>query len=89
MTCWHCRVRGRVQGVWYRASSREQALHLGLCGSATNRSDGSVELLLCGEETALHAMREWLWQGPELSQVEQVECEVVAEVPGIEGFTTA
>ncbi len=85
--CLRCRVRGRVQGVWFRASTQQQAEQLGLVGSAHNMSDGSVEVVACGEETALRSLHEWLWRGSEQAQVEQVLCEGVELKPPL-GFTT-
>lgn len=72
--CIRCLVSGRVQGVWFRGSTREQALALGLTGHARNLSDGRVEVLACGDAAALAQLKEWLWQGPPLARVEQVEC---------------
>jgi acylphosphatase len=66
-----------VQGVWFRATTRQQAERLGLRGSVHNRPDGSVEVEACGEEAALQALREWLWQGPEHARVEAVQCEAL------------
>ena len=73
--CIRCRVSGRVQGVWFRASTQQKAVELNLTGSAHNLADGSVEVLACGETAALDALREWLWRGPELAQVTDVQCE--------------
>ncbi len=80
-------VAGRVQGVCYRASTREQALMLGLTGSALNRRDGSVEVLACGSTEALAALERWLWQGPPAARVDAVARE---EMSGQEltGFHT-
>ncbi|MCW8918632.1 MAG: acylphosphatase [Gammaproteobacteria bacterium] len=85
--CLRCRVSGRVQGVWFRDSTRRQAERLGLRGSARNLADGSVEVVACGEEAALQALRDWLWQGPRDARVTAVQCEPLspAEVPA--GFT--
>jgi acylphosphatase len=58
------RVSGKVQGVFYRASTREQALALGLTGYARNLPDGAVEVLACGDARAIEALERWLWQGP-------------------------
>lgn len=69
----HFIVRGRVQGVFYRASTREQALALGITGKANNRPDGSVEVLASGSVDALDRLERWLWQGPEAARVEAVE----------------
>ena len=49
-------VSGRVQGVFFRASTREQAVGLGLAGHATNRADGSVEVIASGSTDALDAL---------------------------------
>lgn len=85
--CLRCRVSGRVQGVWFRASTQQQAERLGISGSARNLFDGDVEVIACGEEAALNALREWLWQGPAHAQVDGVQCEpLTREVPG--GFST-
>jgi len=73
--CVRCRVSGRVQGVFYRASTRERALALGLRGYARNLPDGSVEVLACGPEAAVRELEAWLWEGPPLARVTQVRCE--------------
>jgi acylphosphatase len=81
-------VEGRVQGVWYRASTREQAQQLGLNGYARNLPDGRVEVLACGAVEAVAQLQEWLWQGPTAAKVTAVECsEVVEDI--VPGFTTA
>jgi acylphosphatase len=67
------RVEGRVQGVWFRASTREQAESLGITGHAINLADGDVEVLACGPAAALEALYEWLHEGPELAKVGRVE----------------
>jgi acylphosphatase len=73
--------------VWFRASTQGQAAQLNITGSAQNLTDGSVEVVACGEAAALEALREWLWRGPELAQVTDVECESLqADMPS--GFTT-
>jgi len=66
-------VRGRVQGVYYRASTREQALALGLDGHALNLADGSVEVVAAGADAALDALQAWLARGPAMARVEAVE----------------
>lgn len=72
--CVRCRVSGRVQGVYFRASTQRQALALGLSGHAHNLPDGSVEVLVCGETAAREQLCAWLWEGPSRAQVEQVSC---------------
>ncbi len=66
------RVSGRVQGVFYRASTREQALALGLTGYARNLPDGAVEVLACGDAGAIEALERWLWEGPAAARVAEV-----------------
>ncbi|OAX61992.1 acylphosphatase [Xanthomonas graminis] len=65
-------VAGRVQGVYFRASTRERALALGLDGRARNLADGRVEVVAAGEAAALEALAEWLQHGPPAARVEQV-----------------
>lgn len=87
MTCRRFLVSGRVQGVWFRASTREQALRLGLSGRADNLPDGRVEVVACGDARHLEQLEAWLWQGPELAQVSAVEVSEAREAP-YDGFTT-
>lgn len=84
-------VRGRVQGVYFRASTRDQARRLGIAGHATNLADGRVEVLAIGAPTALDALEQWLWQGPPAAHVvevlaEEIEANLVADQA--HGFTT-
>jgi acylphosphatase len=74
-----CLVSGRVQGVFYRASTRQRAIELGVTGHARNLADGRVEVLACGEPAAVHALCDWLWIGPPASQVASIEIEEVVE----------
>ena len=66
-------VSGRVQGVFFRASTRNEAERLGLAGSARNLDDGRVEVLACGEAAAVEAFIAWLWKGSAASKVTAVE----------------
>ena len=70
--CKRCVVTGKVQGVWFRASARQEAERLGVSGYARNRPDGAVEVLACGAPDAVAALIEWLRRGPPLARVEQV-----------------
>lgn len=79
-------VSGKVQGVWFRASTREQALLLGLCGHASNLVDGRVEVLAVGDADAIEQLANWLRQGPPLARVEAVERREAAIEPGAEDF---
>jgi acylphosphatase len=63
------RVEGRVQGVWFRESTRQQAVRLGITGHAVNLPDGSVEVLACGSHEAVEELARWLRDGPPLARV--------------------
>ena len=67
------RVTGRVQGVFYRQSTREMAEQLGLDGWVRNLPDGSVEGLFEGEEAAVNALVAWSRTGPPAALVERVD----------------
>lgn len=69
----HLVVRGRVQGVYFRASTEREARRLGLTGWVKNRPDGAVEICAEGEETALEAMVTWSRRGPDGARVDDVE----------------
>lgn len=74
LQCLHCYISGKVQGVWYRDTTRQVAQKLQITGYARNLDDGRVEVLACGEQDALDAFKEWFWQGPQLAKVTDVEC---------------
>jgi len=65
-------ISGRVQGVFFRDSTKKVALKLGLQGSAVNLSDGSVKVCLRGESEDIDLLERWLHKGPELAKVESV-----------------
>jgi len=81
------RIRGRVQGVWYRGWTEEQAASRGLRGWVRNRRDGSVEALFCGPPELVEGMIEACWSGPPSARVEAVERRPVADFTG-SGFET-
>jgi len=82
-----CVVGGRVQGVYYRASTAERARSLGLSGWARNLADGNVEVVVAGDQDAVAALTAWLWEGPAGARVASVSVEeYAADVPG--GFAT-
>ncbi|HKE49397.1 MAG TPA: acylphosphatase [Rhodanobacteraceae bacterium] len=72
-------VSGRVQGVFFRASARNEAMRLGVEGSATNLDDGRVEVIAKGSDAALDALERWLRQGPPSARVEKVTRETIAD----------
>src|SRR3546814_17650141 len=72
-------VSGKVQGVFFRASTREQAQRLGLRGHARNLPDGRVAVLAAGDADALDALATWLQHGPQQAPVEAVEREAAPD----------
>ncbi len=85
--CIQCLISGRVQGVFFRASTQAEAERLGLAGHAINLPDGRVEVLACGGPEALRALRAWLAHGPPGARVDSVECREVDVQPPA-GFRT-
>ena len=82
------RILGRVQGVFFRAWTQEQAEALGVSGWIRNRRDGSVELFASGTGEAVEALLDKVRGGPLLAQVERVEVEETNE-EAAEGFRVA
>ncbi|MGH6960298.1 MAG: acylphosphatase [Dongiaceae bacterium] len=81
------RIRGRVQNVWFRAWTVEQASQRGLAGWVRNRMDGSVEALFSGAPHVVDEMIALCWQGPRAARVEAID-ETLAEPPAEPGFVT-
>ena len=82
--CVLAKVTGRVQGVWFRAWTRNEATRLGLTGWVRNEADGSVTTLLSGPQQAIDTMTQLLWQGPPHADVTGVRLE---DVESEEAFT--
>ncbi len=82
MACRQFKVSGRVQGVFFRVSARDVAVPLNITGHAVNLPDGNVEILACGDATALQELERWLHEGPPMASVNKVECfDVDCEMP--------
>jgi acylphosphatase len=79
-------VGGKVQGVWFRASTRDRAIALGLRGYARNLSDGRVEVLAIGADDAVEGMAQWLHYGPSQARVDELERLDAEDDAGIAGF---
>lgn len=67
------RVRGRVQGVAFRAYARTRARQLGLVGWVRNEPDGSVRLVAEGPDEALRALADWAAHGPDHARVDRCD----------------
>ena len=81
-------VSGKVQGVWFRSSTRDRALTLGLRGYAHNLDDGRVEVLAVGQPDAIEALADYLQDGPPLARVSTVERESADAAEATDDFTT-
>ena len=81
----HVFVSGRVQGVYYRATTREQAGERGVDGWVRNLDDGRVEAVFEGSAEAVEAMVEWCHEGSPRAEVEGVDVEY-GEPEGLDGF---
>ncbi len=82
-------VSGKVQGVFFRASAREEGLRLGLRGCAKNLADGRVEVIAAGDAAALEDLAAWLRQGPPMARVDDLERLPARDEEVAAGFTTA
>lgn len=81
-------ISGRVQGVFFRESTRREAEPLGLSGHAVNLPDGRVEVVAAGPGDALDRLERWLADGPPAARVERIErADAPRSVP--DGFRTA
>lgn len=85
------RIRGKVQGVWYRAWMVQEATRRGLRGWVRNRRDGSVEAFFAGDAVAIEEMIAACRIGPPLAKVASIASEATAEEPpeGFESRSTA
>jgi acylphosphatase len=76
--CYKVHISGKVQGVYFRSSSQQQAIDYGLSGYARNLANSDVEVLICGEQGGIDKMLEWLAHGPEQARVASIDFEEVA-----------
>ena len=79
-------VRGMVQGVFFRAETRDRARSLGLSGWVTNARDGTVRAAFEGDEERVRSMVDWCGRGPSGARVEGVDVEWT-QAEGEQGFT--
>lgn len=85
--CQRFYISGRVQGVFFRESTRSEAERLGLTGHAVNLDDGRVEVLACGDADSLDQLARWLREGPSAADVTDVSRQDADDSPP-ERFTT-
>lgn len=85
--CVQAVVRGRVQGVFFRACTEEEALRLGLAGWVRNLPDGAVEALIQGEAGRVDEMMRWLAKGSPRAVVAAVEVAERTPDAGITNFS--
>lgn len=78
------RIKGRVQGVFFRDSARREAVRLGLTGWVRNCPDGDVEAVAEGDSQRVRDFVSWCRQGPRYANVEQVQ---VTESPATDEFS--
>lgn len=71
-SCLHIQVKGRVQGVGFRASTRKQAFKLGVNGFVRNLPDGDVEIVAIGDQAAVQKLVAWCHKGPVFAKVTEV-----------------
>ena len=83
----HAIIEGRVQGVYFRDHTRQEAQRLELCGWVRNLRDGSVETLFVGASDKVDQMAAWLHRGSPMSVVSKVKISERAENDGFSEFT--
>jgi acylphosphatase len=81
----HIKVHGRVQGVFFRDSTRREAERAGLAGWVRNCSDGTVEAVFEGDDDAVGRMVDWVREGPGRADVDRVDVDE-EEPEGLSGF---
>ncbi|PIZ04581.1 MAG: acylphosphatase [Gammaproteobacteria bacterium CG_4_10_14_0_8_um_filter_38_16] len=76
--CIRAIIHGKVQGVFYRESTRKKATTLNITGWVKNNDDNTVELHACGETPQIQKLIDWLWKGPLLARVKKVTWSAIA-----------
>ncbi len=75
------RIRGKVQGVWYRAWTQEEARELGIDGWVRNRRDGTVEAVFAGRDQDVEKLLSLCRSGPPLASVDGIDVAPEQEYP--------
>lgn len=82
----HLLISGRVQGVWYRGSTQETAISLGLTGWVRNLPGGQVEAIVEGERAVIQQLIDWCRQGPPAARVSAIETSWMDATGEFDGF---
>jgi acylphosphatase len=82
----HIVCKGRVQGVFFRASTQEKAMDLGLVGWVKNELNGDVIIYAEGPEENLKALEKWCWKGSPKAEVREVQTKWGEKTMGLSGF---
>ncbi len=80
-------VSGRVQGVWFRASARDEARRIGVTGRVRNLSDGTVEIFVQGPEEKVNRLLAWCYKGPPGAFVTGVDYNEMPVDPSMSTFS--
>ncbi|MCX6664863.1 MAG: acylphosphatase [Euryarchaeota archaeon] len=83
----HVRISGKVQGVFFRAHTKQKAEQIGITGWVKNTSDGKVEAVFEGEEPCIQEMLNWCRHGPSHALVEKVDIRIILATKAFETFT--
>lgn len=86
MKALNVRVEGRVQGVWFRATTQEEAGRLGVDGWVRNTSQGDVEIFMQGDDAAVDKLLAWCHHGPPGARVIDVHVEAGQTDAALKGF---
>ena len=86
-SCVHVIISGRVQGVWFRASTKQKAEKLGLYGWVRNTPEGNVEAVFEGDDALVKEMIEWCHYGPPLAKVVNIEVKNQEPINGFDSFS--
>ena len=86
MKALHVRVEGRVQGVWFRATTQEEAQRLGVSGWVRNTKDGDVEIFMQGQDQEVDQLLEWCHHGPPGARVMDLHAEPDQIDEAVKGF---
>lgn len=78
MQRWQLIIKGKVQGVFYRKSTAEQAQQLGVTGFVRNLDNGDVEVIAEGSQAQLQSLRAWCRHGPKSARVDDINLKVLA-----------